>query len=61
MDTATQAPVPEVEVKMMSLEAVVLRANGAVENLGVVSFYHQDPLEMEKAAKLGIGKITLCE
>jgi hypothetical protein len=32
------------KVKQVQLEAVVIRADGTVENLGVVSYYHRNPL-----------------
>lgn len=33
-----------VNAKQASLHAVVTRADGRVENLGVISFYHKNPL-----------------
>lgn len=33
------------KVRQATLEAVVIRADGTVENLGVVSYYHKNPLK----------------
>lgn len=32
-------------VKEASIEAVIIRADGTRENLGVVSYYHRNPLK----------------
>ena len=32
-------------VKEASIEAIVIRADGRVEKLGVVSYYHKNPLK----------------
>lgn len=32
------------EVKKSSLTAVITRADGTVENLGVIAYYHRNPL-----------------
>lgn len=32
------------DVKQITLEAVVIRADGTQENLGVVSYWHKNPL-----------------
>ena len=32
------------EIKSAQFEAIVIRADGTVENLGVISFYHRNPL-----------------
>lgn len=32
-------------VKEASIEAVVIRADGTVEDLGVVSYYHKNPFK----------------
>lgn len=31
-------------IKMASVEAVVTKADGTIENLGVISYYHRNPL-----------------
>jgi hypothetical protein len=31
-------------VREASIEAVITRANGTVENLGMISYYHRNPL-----------------
>lgn len=59
--TAPELEAAMQDIKSMSLEAVITRADGTVENLGIVSYYHQDPEQMDKAATLGIGKIQICE
>jgi len=33
------------ELQEASIEAVVIRADGSRENLGVVSYYHKNPLK----------------
>lgn len=33
-----------VKAKQITIEAVVTRADGRVEKLGVISFYHRNPL-----------------
>jgi hypothetical protein len=34
-----------VDVKQSSISAVVIRADGTIEDLGVVSYYHKNPLK----------------
>jgi hypothetical protein len=35
----------ETKVKEMVLEAVITRADGTVENLGAIQYWHQNPLK----------------
>lgn len=42
----TLPPQMDMKVKSSVLEAVVYRADGSVERLGAVSFYHRNPLRM---------------
>lgn len=48
--------------KEATIEAVIIRADGTVEQLGVVSYWHKNPLKrwawrMKRAAKSLIGKV----
>jgi hypothetical protein len=35
----------EAKVKEMTLSAVITRANGTVENLGAIQYWHSNPLK----------------
>lgn len=49
----------ESRVKYMSLEAVVTRADGTVEDYGVIAEYHKNPLRRLIARIRGMGRIRL--
>lgn len=54
------------EIKSIGLEARIVRANGDVEDLGLVAFAHQDPKVEEQVRREhpeweGRGKITMGE
>ena len=34
------------KTKVATLSAVITRADGTIENLGVISYYHRNPLRM---------------
>lgn len=47
--------------KEATIEAVIIRADGTVEQLGVISYWHKNPLKrlawrMKRAAKSLIGR-----
>lgn len=44
-------------VEKMTLEAVVIRADGTQEDLGVIAEYHRNPLRRLWASIRGVGKI----
>lgn len=45
-------------LKSISLEATVIRANGDVEELGTVAYWHRNPLKRLVSRLRGRGPIT---
>jgi hypothetical protein len=52
MDFATHG-----KPRSITVEAVVTRADGTVEDLGVVAYYHRNPLRRLIARMRGVGKV----
>lgn len=48
-------------VASITLEATIIRANGDVEDLGVVSAYHRDPADYEQYGDRAVGTISVVE
>lgn len=48
-------------IKSMELEATVIRADGTVEKLGLVSAFYEDEERQAAADAAGIGRIRTCE
>lgn len=46
------------DVKEITLEAVVIRADGSREELGAIAYWHKNPLKRLWARLLGKGRIA---